>query len=112
MNRTGGFGLDTHELDAQAGEFATLAERARAVVRDLAEALDAIPAPWGSDAVGESFAAVHVEAAEQARERISRLAGAFEEFGTALAGASEAYVAADTGAADAVSALDEPGHTR
>ncbi len=112
MKRTGGFGLDPHELGAQAGEFATLAERARAVARDLAEALDATPAPWGSDAVGESFAAVHVEAAAQARERITRLAGAFEEFGTALAEASEAYVAADNAAADAVSALDEPDHTR
>ncbi|EIE97605.1 type VII secretion target [Saccharomonospora glauca] len=108
MSQSGGFGIDAHGLDARAGEFATLAERVRAVAGELADVLDATPTPWGSDAVGESFAAGHVEAAERTREQLARLAGEFEEFGTALAEAAKAYVAADTTAADEVRAVDEP----
>lgn len=109
---SGGFEADPRRLAAEAGEFTALAERARTVARDLADALDTAPRPWGSDAVGESFAAVHVEAADRARAQTAEVAEAFEQFGAALREASTAYGTADTDAADAVRAVEQPDHTR
>ncbi len=104
-----GFAVDAQRLGARAAEFDTLAERARAIARGLVDELDDTGTPWGSDAVGDSFAAVHVEPANRARELVEGLAGAFEEFGGALAEAASAYGAADTDAAEAVR---ESGRTR
>lgn len=109
---SGGFEVDPGRLAAEAGEFAALAERARAVARELADALDAVPRPWGTDAVGESFAAIHVDAAGRTRSRASEIAAALEQFGTALREASGAYADADTDAADAVRAVEQPDRTR
>ncbi|MEY7972797.1 type VII secretion target [Saccharomonospora xinjiangensis] len=108
MSAPGGFEVDPSSLRASAGELAALAERARAVANELAEALQAVPRPWGGDVVGESFAATHVEAADHALRQVNGVAGAFEEFGTALAEAATAYLTADADAASAVNATDEP----
>ncbi|WP_024877802.1 PE domain-containing protein [Saccharomonospora piscinae] len=102
MSTGDGFGVDTGGLAARADEFAALADRARAVVRRLAEELDAVPAPWGGDAVGRGFAAAHGEPAARARELLEHLPGEFERFGGTLAEAATAYESAESGAAEAV----------
>ncbi|ACU95665.1 hypothetical protein MINT15_21820 [Saccharomonospora viridis] len=109
MSAQDGFAVDPQRLQAGAAEFDTFAERARALARGLADELDDTGTPWGTDAVGDSFAAVHVGPANRTRELVEGLAGALAEFGEALAEAAAAYDAAD---ADAAEAVREPGRTR
>jgi uncharacterized protein YukE len=95
-----GFGADVDRLGAEAAELGELAERARRIVASLREVLDEAPAPWGGDAVGESFGAAHERPAAAALEHLDGVATGLDEFGARFAAAAREYQAADEDAAD------------
>ncbi|WP_116051154.1 hypothetical protein [Amycolatopsis palatopharyngis] len=102
-----GFAADPDRLRACAGDFDDLAGRAESIATELAGMLasgsQAGSAPWGDDEIGRAFAAVHVEGAASARERIEGLPDELAAMGGRFAGAAEAYRAADDTAAGDVS---------
>ncbi|GAA5168585.1 MULTISPECIES: hypothetical protein [Amycolatopsis] len=97
-----GFESDVERLSARAGEFDGLVERAARVSAELERALAGASAAWGSDAVGRSFAAAHVGAADEAAERVRGLAERLAQAGGSFAEAARRYRAGDEAAADAV----------
>jgi hypothetical protein len=94
-----GFEADAGRLTTQAGEFPGLADRAGAIHRELSGRLTELGACWGTDQVGQSFAAVHVEPADATFGRLGSLPGQLGSVGTRFAETGSAYRAQDaTGA--------------
>jgi hypothetical protein len=102
MNGRQGFDADIERLHAGAGEFAQFAERAGQIAADLQRALEATGNPWGSDAVGQSFAAGHVQPAADALHRISGLPDRLADVGERFTATADTYGQVD---ADNVTAL-------
>ncbi|MGH3449582.1 MAG: hypothetical protein ACRDQW_02425 [Haloechinothrix sp.] len=98
-----GFFTDIDRLAERSKDFEGLAERAGSVADRLKSALDSGSPVWGSDAVGESFAAAHAGPATQAWELLSGLNSGLGGVGGRFADAAAAYRAADDSAIDGIS---------
>jgi hypothetical protein len=96
----GGFAVDPEKLAAHAAEFAGLADRACAISAALHRALAEAGTPWGTDAVGQSFAAAHTGPATAALEGLGALPDGLGAIGAGFAAAAGSYRAVDTGVAD------------
>ncbi len=93
------FEADADRLTAGAGEFPALAERAGTIHRELSDTLGSIGACWGTDTIGQSFAAAHVAPADETLGRLGSLSDQLDEVGTRFAGTGSAYHDLDTGGA-------------
>jgi hypothetical protein len=86
-----GFNVDADRLSAQAGEFPNLADRAGTIHRELSTALGEAGPCWGSDSVGQSFAAAHVSPSETTLGTLGSLPERLGSVGTRFADSSAAY---------------------
>ena len=109
MTGPAGFHVDADRLATQAGEFAELATRAAAVHRELRDTLAEVGRCWGSDAVGQSFAAMHVDAADTTLDQLGALPKRLRAVGTGFAAAGAAYREQDMAGAGRLAATDDGG---
>lgn len=98
---TGSFRADPEALAARAAVFDDLAGRASAITGELQAALDAAGPCWGEDAVGRSFAAGHVAAAD-ALARLDALPAELRDVGQRFAATAATYLDVERGAEDTV----------
>jgi hypothetical protein len=104
---TDGFTADADRLTAQAGQFPELVERAGAIHRDLTAALAATGACWGSDGVGQSFAAAHTGPADSTLGGLGALPDQLRSVGTRFADTAAAYRDQDAAGARDLGAADD-----
>jgi hypothetical protein len=96
---TDGFTTDADALATRAGEFPDLAARAGAIHRELSEALSGFGPCWGTDRVGQSFAAAHTAPADATLGGLGELPDRLGSVGTRFADAAAAYRAQDAAGA-------------
>ncbi|WP_020668135.1 hypothetical protein [Amycolatopsis nigrescens] len=101
-----GFQVDQERLASGAKEFDGLVERAAKIAAELDQALDGAAAAWGSDQVGQSFAAAHGGKAEEAAERLRGLAGGLSGVGESFTAAAAKYRAGESDATDTVTGTE------
>jgi len=101
-----GFEVDAERLASRAGEFAPLVDRVNGIHRTLTDALSAGPC-WGTDAVGQSFAAVHATPADDATTRLAGLSTRLQSLSTRLTETASAYRSGDQSAVDNVKAAEQ-----
>jgi len=101
-----GFRADPDRLAARARDFQGLAETAEAIVAELTGELEAAGRCWGSDDVGQSFAATHVAAADDALRRLGALGGQLADVGVRFTDLARSYRDADDSGARAIGAAD------
>lgn len=70
-----GFTADPDALLTQAAQFPDLADRVSSVHGILTDALSESGSCWGDDAVGQSFAAAHLPAANGTLDQLRQLPG-------------------------------------
>ncbi len=99
-----GFHGDVDRLSRQAEEFTELARRARRVA-ERARA-DSSGDCWGSDEIGERFAAVHQPRAERALERLDAMPDGLAGMGEKLAEAARTYREVDEANAERIGRSD------
>ncbi|GAB3504967.1 PE domain-containing protein [Amycolatopsis cihanbeyliensis] len=102
MSGERGFAVDTEQLAAKAAELGELAERAAGISADLERALAATGRAWGTDAVGQSFAAAHDTPARETLDRLRALPEQLGDMHRRLTDAAAAYRAGDAEATDRV----------
>lgn len=107
MNEARGFDVDADRLTSQAGEFPGLAERAGTIHRELSNALAEVGPCWGSDGVGQSFAAAHVAPADATIGKLGSLPEALGAVGTRFADTGAAYRDVDAGGVAHLTAADD-----
>jgi len=100
-----GFDVDVDGLTARAGQFDGLVDRLGTIERDLTDALSAAGPCWGTDAVGQSFAAAHADPADATLGRLSGLTEQLGSVGTRFADTAAGYSSADD---DSVDRLSQP----
>ncbi|MBP2322802.1 uncharacterized protein YukE [Kibdelosporangium banguiense] len=93
-----GFLTDHERLAQHAGDFGGLAERAAALAGELSRTLDELGSPWGTDDVGQSFAAVYSGPSQETRRNIDAASGQLGDMGDRLTTMAAAYRDVDTGA--------------
>lgn len=98
------FEVDAERLAARAGDFAPLVDRVNGIHRTLTDALSPC---WGTDAVGQSFAAVHATPADDTTSRLSALSTHLQSLSTRLTETASAYRAGDQSAVDNVKAAEQ-----
>lgn len=101
-----GFEADPERLRSHAGELDGIAQRAGRIAADLQRAVEDSGAPWGSDAVGQSFATAHEGPAADTLSRVSELPGGLAGMGQKFTDAASRYTEVEDAA---VSAIDETG---
>jgi hypothetical protein len=102
-----GYEVDVDRLAARAGQFEPLAGRLSAIHTTLTDALGAEGACWGTDAVGQSFAAVHTGAATDTESALSGLAGRLTTVGTKLTETAATYGTGEDAAAEHLRAAEQ-----
>jgi hypothetical protein len=100
-----GFDVDAQRLAGRAAEFEPLAGRLAAIHRGLADALDGTP--WGSDAVGRSFASVHADPVDDVVTRLSSLSARLGSVGSRFADSAGTYRAVDASAVEHLKAAEQ-----
>jgi len=101
-----GFEVDADRLASRAAQFEPLVGRLNAVHRNLTDAL-ADGACWGTDAVGQSFHAVHATPADDALSRLSGLSDRLTSVSTRLTETAGTYRSADAAAAEHVKSAEQ-----
>jgi hypothetical protein len=101
-----GFEVDAERLAGQAQQFEPLSSRVAAIHRGLADALSD-GACWGTDAVGQSFSAVHAQSADDVVTRLSALSGRLGSVGTRLSDTATTYGAGEQTAIDNLKAAEQ-----
>ena len=94
-----GFLSDHERLARHAGDFGGLAERATAIAGELNRTLDELGQPWGTDDVGQSFAAVYSGPSQETRKNIDAASGQLGDMGDRLSTMAAAYRDVDAAAA-------------
>jgi hypothetical protein len=102
-----GFEVDADRLAGQAAEFEPLIGRLGAIHRGLTDALSTDGACWGTDAVGQSFSAVHATPADDAVARLSTLSERLGSVGTRLSATANTYRAVDQSAIEHLDAAEQ-----
>lgn len=101
-----GFDVDVGGLTSRAGEFDGLVDRLGTIERDLTDALSATGPCWGTDAVGQSFAAAHADPADATLGRLAGLSEQLGSVGTRFKDTADGYSSADDVGAEHVTAVD------
>lgn len=101
-----GFDVDVDGLTGRAGQFDGLVERLGTIERDLTDALAATGPCWGTDAVGQSFAAAHADPADATLGRLAGLPEQLGSVGTRFADTAAGYASADDAAAEHLTTVD------
>jgi hypothetical protein len=101
-----GFNADPDRLTVQAGEFPGLASRAGAIHRELTDTLSALGPCWGTDQVGQSFAAAHVSPAGTTLTGLGELPNRIGSVGTRFSDTATAYRDTDASGAQQINAAD------
>ncbi len=86
-----GFRVEADRLTDRAGQFDGLAERVAGIHRDLADRLAAAGPCWGSDEVGQSFAAAHTAPADATLGTLDALPGQLGDVGGRFRSTAAAY---------------------
>jgi uncharacterized protein YukE len=90
-----GFRTDNARLVDRAADFSAHARTAEDIARSLRQALAETGQCWGSDDVGRSFAASHVEAANQTLRDVSSLPDRLGDVSTRFAETAATYQRAE-----------------
>ena len=106
MTDRDGFDVDVDGLTGRAGQFGGLVDRLGTIERDLTDALSAAGPCWGTDAVGQSFAAAHTGAADETLGRLAGLPERLGSVGTRFAETAAGYSAADDAGVEHLTAVD------
>lgn len=101
-----GYEVDAERLAGQARQFEPLSTRVAAIHRGLADALADGPC-WGSDAVGQSFSAVHAQPADDVMGRLSSLSDRLGSVGSRLSDTAATYGAGEQAAVDNLKAAEQ-----
>lgn len=107
MTHADGFEVDADRLAGRAAQFEPLVGRLGAIHRSLADALSTDGACWGTDAVGQSFSAVHADSADDAVARLSSLSERLGSVGTRLSATAKTYRAVDQSAIEHLDAAEQ-----
>jgi hypothetical protein len=102
-----GFEVDAERLASRAAQFEPLVGRMTAIHRNLNDALSTAGACWGTDAVGQSFGAVHATPADDALTRLSGLSDRLTSVSTRLTETAGTYRAADESAIERVKSAEQ-----
>jgi hypothetical protein len=102
-----GYDVDAERLAGQASQFEPLSTRVAALHRTLTEALSADGACWGTDAVGQSFSAVHAQPADDVIARLSSLSGRLGDVGTRLSDTAATYTTGEDAALDHLNSAEQ-----
>ncbi len=102
-----GFRAETTRLITEAGRFDGLVTRVEAIHRDLADQLAAAGECWGTDEVGQSFAATHVPSAEEVLGALGGLPGKLGAVGGHFGDTARTYRAGDGDNARTINASDD-----
>jgi hypothetical protein len=101
-----GFEVDPERLASRASQFEPLVGRMTAIHRNLRDALSAGGACWGTDAVGQSFGAVHATPADDALTRLAGLSDRLTSVSTRLTETAGTYRAVDESAIEHVKSAE------
>lgn len=102
-----GFEADAEQLAGKAAQFEPLVSRLSTIHRQLADALSADGACWGTDTVGESFAAAHTGPADDTVTRLLTLPDRLGSVGARLSASATTYGAVDAGAVEQLKAAEQ-----
>jgi hypothetical protein len=102
-----GFEVDAELLASRAEQFEPLVTRLGAIHRDLTDALSADGACWGTDAVGQSFGAVHATPADDAITRLAGLSDRLTSVRTRLSETAATYTSGDRTALEHLKAAEQ-----
>jgi uncharacterized protein YukE len=86
-----GYEVDTAALAAQAGQLDPLASRVASIHSTLSESLSEAGPCWGTDAVGQSFAAAHAGPADTTLTTLGGLPGRLGSVGTRFTATAATY---------------------
>jgi uncharacterized protein YukE len=100
-----GFRTDLARLAEGADDFTAFAERAGKIAGDLGGVLDSLGDCWGGDAIGQSFAASHVQPSGDALAGLSGLSGGFGGVGERFAATARTYREVEDGNRNALGAI-------
>jgi uncharacterized protein YukE len=90
-----GFEADPAAIARHAADFPGYADRVGAIQDELTSALAAAGPCWGDDAAGQSFAAGHVEPADDTLSRLAALPGQLGDVGDRFTETATRYQQAD-----------------
>ncbi|MFE9745081.1 WXG100 family type VII secretion target [Saccharothrix saharensis] len=100
-----GFRTDLARLAEGAADFTAFAERAGKIAGELGGVLDSIGECWGTDAIGQSFAASHVQPSGAALSGLSGLSAGFGGVGERFAETARTYGEVEEGNRNALGAI-------
>ncbi|MFJ6675328.1 WXG100 family type VII secretion target [Actinosynnema sp. NPDC091369] len=100
-----GFRTDLARLAEGAADFTAFAERAGKIAGELGGVLDSIGECWGADAIGQSFAASHVQPSGAALSGLSGLSAGFGGVGERFAETARTYGEVEEGNRNALGAI-------
>ncbi|MFD1150324.1 WXG100 family type VII secretion target [Saccharothrix hoggarensis] len=100
-----GFQTDLARLTEGAGDFTAFAERAGKIAGDLTGVLESIGDCWGGDAIGQSFAASHVQPSGDVLSGLAGLRGGFGGVGERFAETARTYRDVEDGNSTALGAI-------
>jgi hypothetical protein len=102
-----GFEVDAELLASRSAQFDPLVTRLGAIHRDLTDALTTDGACWGTDAVGQSFGAIHATHADDAVTRLSGLSDRLASVRTRLSETAGTYQSGDQSAVERLKAAEQ-----
>jgi hypothetical protein len=101
-----GFEVDAERLADRATQFEPLAGRLDRIHGNLRDALSTDGACWGTDAVGQSFGAVHAGPADDAMARLAGLSDRLTSVRTRLSETAATYQSGDQSAVEHLNAAE------
>lgn len=100
-----GFETDLARLAEGASDFGAFAERVGKIAGELGGALDSLGDCWGADAIGQSFAASHVQPSGEALSGLNGLSTGFGGVGERFAETARTYREVEEGNRNALGAI-------
>lgn len=101
-----GFEVDAERLADRATQFEPLVGRLNKIHGNLRDALSTDGACWGADDIGQSFAAVHADPADDAMARLSGLSDRLTSVHTRLTETATTYQSGDQTAVEHLNATE------
>lgn len=94
-----GFQVHLDQLTRRAGELDDLAGRADRIAAELRDAVESSAGCWGSDDIGQRFAATHDKPARDAVDEVTAMPGALRGISAKFTQAAAQYRGVDEGSA-------------